>query len=698
MPTPRIAFPESLAAIEALPWVKDGLTEYEEYIVRRLRLLAGVSEQAFRDLLRKRWAVETEGDPHGTEALKRDGGLAILYVTQIAEVDVASTLKLLELPFLESIEAVDNRALETLLDAFRKKPRLARAFLSGPALLDGMRSSSATAVALLFLTAQGPEVSAAVEALPWIQDGIEPYRVVGSIYPSKDSLENRAVLELMQLGLFSPEAVVSLLGRPWVHDGFDIMEFTALRRFRDIARTGQDAVLRIVEMPFLESFERADLRALQTLETLATYFSSSSLNDLLSDPALHGGITDDHVVTVAILYLKQLDPNAAEAIGSLPWVQDGIAANEERALRTLQALAVESRKVFRALAQRSWAQDGLSPDEVTVVRWLTAISSTYQTRSDESAALRILDMPFLKAIDGVDAAAMHSLSQLFLEWEPNYLQQVLSHPTLRDGITDDQTVVVAAMQIVEMDRPGLLDTLLDTEQVTVEKRVVQLHHSGEVTLWVVSVGPGTYRTMDIFEQLVRAQEGFMANPFRTSYLVLLVADATRHRGGGGPGGVLTVDPGYEENRYLIAHELAHSYWNFAPFWLREGAAEFMTTVSAGEEFSSNECSRANSLSDLERLTLERLEQYLPEDVVLIRCHYDLGRGLFLDLYETLGDEAFRQAFGRLYLTMRDGELDGECAGLERGVCYVRAAFVTDAPSDSAALAGPVIARWYYGPR
>ena len=50
------------------------------------------------------------------------------------------------------------------------------------------------------------------------------------------------------------------------------------------------------------------------------------------------------------------------------------------------------------------------------------------------------------------------------------------------------------------------------------------------------------------------------------------------------------------------------------------------------------------------------------------------------------------------MAMRDGERDDECSGLERGLCYVRAAFVADAAPESAALAGPVIARWYYGPR
>ena len=72
--------------------------------------------------------------------------------------------------------------------------------------------------------------------------------------------------------------------------------------------------------------------------------------------------------------------------------------------------------------------------------------------------------------------------------------------------------------------------------------------------------------------------------------------------------------------------------------------------------------------------------------------------MFLDLHETLGEEAVRRGFGRLYLAMRDDTHDEECAGLERGVCYVRAAFVADATAESATIAELVIVRWYYGPR
>lgn len=44
--------------------------------------------------------------------------------------------------------------------------------------------------------------------------------------------------------------------------------------------------------------------------------------------------------------------------------------------------------------------------------------------------------------------------------------------------------------------------------------------------------------------------------------------------------------------------------------------------------------------------------------------------------------------------MRDEAHEAECAGVERGACYLRRAFVGDASVGSAALAAPVIDRWY----
>ncbi len=522
-----------------------------------------------------------------------------------------------------------------------------------------------------------------IESLPWVKDGM-----------TVD--EQEAVIQLLYIASDRRLAAWELVHKPWMQDDHSASENQAIVLLASIVAVDGVSAEHIVGMPFLESFERNDLVILETLSTL----DQEGLRWLLSHPTLTGVSAEAQPAAIALLRLEWEQPESAAAIMALPWIGDGIGPSEIKAVLQLQELALDSQGVFWALTPSRWVQDGLDLDETTVVTALRGISGVSFSKRDETAALRIAAMPFLETVDGVDAAAVSSLRSLFWESdEENYLLQVLAHPTLADGISDDEAIVVAALGIVVSERPDLLDTLLDLGQGAVEKRIIQLPLTGEVTLSVLNVNPGTYTTMNQLEQILRAQEGFMDVPFPRSYVGLLIADATSKGGGGGPSGLITVDPVYVEDDYIIAHELAHAYWPFWPAWIAEGGADFMTTVSASKQFSSHECSLADTLSDLDRLYEELSES--GQSTAIIResgCAYSLGRGLFLDLYETLGDEAFRRGFGRLYVSMRDEERDDQCAGLEEGLCYVKAAFVADATPESAALAEPVIDHWYHGPR
>ena len=523
----------------------------------------------------------------------------------------------------------------------------------------------------------------AIESLPWVQDGM-----------TVD--EQEAVLQLLYIASDRRLVAWELVHKPWMQDDHSASENQVIIELASIVSVDEVSAEQIVGMPFLDSIERDDLVILQRLRAL----SQEGLRWLLAHPALTGGSAEAQSAAVALLQLEWEQPETAAVMMALPWVGDGVGPSEVNALLQFQELALDSPAVFRALAPRPWVQDGLDPDEITVVASLRGISGVSFTKRDAAAALRIAAMPFLETVDGVDAAAVSSIRTLFWASDgEDYLGQVLAHPLLEDGISGDEAIVVAALAVVVEDRPDLLDTLLDAGTSAVEKRIIQLPLAGEVPLSVLNISPGDFRTMDQLEQLVRAQEGFMGIPFPRSYVGLLVADATSAGGGGGPSGVLTVDPVYVEDGYIIAHELAHTYWGFSPAWIAEGAADFMTTVSVNKQFAPQNCGLGDTLSDLDQLYRELFESGQSTAVIKQSgCAYVLGRGLFLDLYDTLGDEAFRHGFRRLYVAMRDGERDDECTSPERGVCYVRAAFVVDAMPESAALADPVIARWYHGPR
>ena len=69
------------------------------------------------------------------------------------------------------------------------------------------------------------------------------------------------------------------------------------------------------------------------------------------------------------------------------------------------------------------------------------------------------------------------------------------------------------------------------------------------------------------------------------------------------------------------------------------------------------------------------------------CPYCLGRGIFRELYNRLGDEASRQGFGRLYLALRDDSHEEVCGGDDRNGCYVREAFTEGADSRAGGYRG-----------
>ena len=326
----------------------------------------------------------------------------------------------------------------------------------------------------------------------------------------------------------------------------------------------------------------------------------------------------------------------------------------------------------------------------------------------DSEVLRLLDMPFLESVDGVDAGATRNLVQIWLSREGSPLAQLRSHPTLRDGITDDEASILAVLEIVNLrERSWLPEALFDPERTSTARRVISLPLAGETTLAVVSVVGGEAGSLNMLEGVVRAEEEFMGVPFPNSFAVFLIADASRRAGGAVfYSGAITVDPTFQALWGIVAHEVAHMYWTHgATRWITEGAAELMETISRealigeviGPYYAS--CSLAYNLGTLDRVAAN-LHQSNPEtgSEIIYRssCMYSLGLGLFLDLYLELGRDTFRPAFASLYTKLRDGEHDDRCTGLEQGVCYVQAAFVEDAPPEAEAIAEAIIDKWYHG--
>ena len=392
------------------------------------------------------------------------------------------------------------------------------------------------------------------------------------------------------------------------------------------------------------------------------------------------------------IWLEQHHPALSSAITSLPWVADGIDEPERRGVQGLVNLATFYRPVFGAVINRPWVGDGLDEAETDVVEDLRWVAY-----GDQTAALRLLDMPFLEVIEPADAGAVASLRQLSY-WRRPEFQRILAHPTLSSGISDFWAKIVGLLNNVSVTNPQLIDVLLDPNRVTVEQRVVSLPSTGSVDLAIIRTEQGSPRSMDVLEQAVRRAEAFMGQRFPTRHVSLLFDETTADASpGANVGSHIALSAGYDSDGSspeaeslpgVIDRLVARYYWSGNRDWVDEGAVALMTSIienaRTGRELDpiNPPCPHAGTINALERLNDAR-------GYDVFDCADALGERLFLDLYQTLGDSAFRQGFRNLYLFSQIEDANGQ--QLSVGIEHVRNVF----QSYAAAIA-TISARWYDG--
>ncbi len=307
----------------------------------------------------------------------------------------------------------------------------------------------------------------------------------------------------------------------------------------------------------------------------------------------------------------------------------------------------------------------------------------------EGHAESIVRLPWV--VQGLNLPTLEALWAL-ASGKPDTFAKIMSHPTIKDGISDQEAKIVGTLHGVS--DPAVVDALLDPKRVTVEERTIELPLAGEVNLALVRVSTGAPQTMDVLELSVRRMEEFMGLPFPRRQVTVLFDDTP------GPAGVnysthiklLEIEFGQSADFVLslLAHEVGHYYWAGAEQWLHEGAAHVMVAVTK-DDFQAPLISAPCSLTQ----TIVAIEA-LPEDTGsfdYIDCLYSLGERLFRDLYRSMDELAFREAFRRLYLHIQTG-LSVECGDGRTSTCHVREAFRFHATEELKDTIGKVIDRWH----
>ena len=377
-------------------------------------------------------------------------------------------------------------------------------------------------------------------------------------------------------------------------------------------------------------------------------------------------------------------------------MKDGIARSEYVAVDVLVDLATFSDSVFEELMQRDWADDGLSEVETSIIDSLQWIGEPFPRRG-----VRLLSMPFLDQPGAVDAAAMESLGDLAY-FNPREFDRIMSHPTIRAGITDDWANIVATLFGVHETNPSLVNALLDPQMVTLDSKTIVLPLAGRVDLAVIRLGPGAHRSIDLLEHAVRSAERFMDVPFPTGYVGLLFADAVSGTVAGTNFGThLAVRPEYDVDdgtheaqsaAAIISHEVGHYYWSGNIAWIDEGASNLLAIISEYDrvgrrvEPQDQPCAYAPSIQTLEQMGASGEHKSHPA----FDCNYSLGERILLDLYRSLGKTNFQRSFGALYLASRIPDANETTEGTPVGISAFREAF------SSASSMPTITARWYEG--
>ncbi len=630
----------------------------------------------------------------------------------LALCDEALALWLLGMPFLgEDIgDGLDGDVLAAFARLTDTDVGDVDDLLLNPLFEDGITEFDRVAVLLLVLEHERPHAAAMIRRVPWVQEIMREAGLSGKNGPSEISFQYArrpahyySLPWLVEMAYSSPESLRALLELPWMLDqhvrteewltdsdrsvGSAVQTVTIF--VRHIAGKSDHGLASILRMPFLQTLEPVDLDILDILWETSDAGSSwtdgdTPIQQLLSDPSLEGGITNDNAGDVALADLRVRNPALSSELDSLSWIRDGVSPSENSGILSLWKLEHLGAGIVQSVVRLQWVADGLSRYESSAIRSLEQL---------------VIAARNSKSIEG------HS-------WHVDYVMTIPKKPFM-SNIGPSEAALLRSTDLLFQDdklreRPDLLSDLLESGETQKAERIITLPLAGEVALSVVwpagivpdrtvRLGVSVSRTMEIFEKAVRASEELMGLPFPQKQAIALIHNfpnqplGSHPLGSGGRNAFVTIDPTVSDSVYVITHEVAHAYWWGGPSWIDEGAADFTESWASGrvpESFRSS-CRQFDTIYDFVR-ALER-------DLSYRGCSYSLGQGMFVDLYNNLGEDAFRRGFSDLYPRIL-GFVPSEGCGedIDEGACHLKAAFVDSAAPADAAVAERIINRRYYG--
>ena len=658
---------EVASAVVSLGWLQDGIDDVEVKTIEELSYIANKDTGVGLSVVALDWVQD------GVEGVEAD---AIDWMNNFGDAEVASAV--VSLGWLQDgIDDVEVKTIEELSYIANKDTGVGLSVVALDWVQDGVEGVEADAIDWMNNFGDA-EVASAVVSLGWVQDGIE-------------ELEVKTIEELSYIANKDTGVGLSVVALDWVQDGVDDVEAGAIDWMSNFGDA--EVASAVVSLSWVQDgIDDVEVKTIEELSYIANKDTGVGLSVVALD-WVQDGI--EEVEAGAIDRMSNFgDAEVASAVVSLGWVQDGIDDVEVKTIEDVSYIAYENAEVASAVVSLSWVQDSVNGAEAALIEDFGAIA-----RNNSGAALQIVGMPFIETIEPPDISAMASLRQL-TAFKPETFVRVMSHAALLDGISNDIAPIVATLNGVAGTNPGLIDVLLDSSKVLLERRIITLPLSGDVILFIIRTSPGTERSMDLLEHSVRSVEEYMGAPLPTNYVGLLYENTVPESFAGANFGThiailpkFDVDDGTTDAEFAgsnIAHEVAHYYWSGNANWVDEGAAEFMASIVERDRTgrsigaTNSPCPHARNIVELESLKIT-------QDSIEYGCNYSLGERLFLDLNRTLGDTQFQQGFRELYIASAARDDTDDDGSVSIGIEHVMQAFRLGEIATNT-----VITRWYDG--
>ena len=401
----------------------------------------------------------------------------------------------------------------------------------------------------------------------------------------------------------------------------------------------------------------------------------ANLEAVLTLAWVQDGISDTEYEALDRLgALDYRNTETLSAVLTLPWVQDGIGDADYEAVDALAVLDYRSPASTPLVLTKPWVQDGVSETEYDIIDWLGRLSY-----GAPEAAHQVLTMPFLDSPDTTDVLALRGMNELA---DQGALDALAEHPLFWDGVTEDDTILIAASGTL-YSTPDEVRHVLELGPAAIETASLGTNLTPNLRISIIRTDnqprPGT---IEATRDLVEFVENTIGLPLPVDHVIIVLNEeaVTDKYAGTNYGFAFSYLPKYEQQQGTpewrsiqrgFVHETAHYYWRGNEGWIDEGLANTVVYLF-GRENGLSRGQQQPHREGCEAHDLAMLSEWNPEsnDRERYHCNYYLGQLFFQELLESMDAGTFREKLRQLYQIY----LEAQEADRTPGIAEVRQVF------------------------